>query len=56
MDDAGLDGTDDTDEAEELMFDSFLRCTGIYTPEVDDEEQDAREEGRSRLSRSMSML
>lgn len=55
MDEAGLGGTDDTDEAEEV-FDSFLRCTGMYTPEVDDEELDAREEGRSRLRRSKSML
>ena len=52
VDHAGLEGTDDIGE---LVLESFLRWTGTYTPELD-EVADARDEGRSRLSRSMSML
>ncbi|KZP16928.1 S-adenosyl-L-methionine-dependent methyltransferase [Athelia psychrophila] len=58
-DDAGLGGSDDTDEPgePETAFESFRLCTGTYTPELDaDEELDAREEGRSKLSRSRPVL
>lgn len=58
MDDAGLGATDATDDPGELEreLESFLRCTGTYTPEFNDEELEALDEGRPRLSRSKSIL